>query len=258
MPRIAMLPPRRCSQIRLPVLPSIAWMMPPVLFRKIVPLCASGDGWLRAAFVHRPDPRQLQVLRVVARDLRQRAEVRRVVIAPQHEPVARRRILQHLVGDGREVLDFAGDGHTRRAAAPPRHVPPARPAPPGHPPVRRAPAPCRPPPPAACQPVPAGACRLRHGPVAVHRQHLVARRASIRLQDVGDDVEIDLFAELTWHDRAASTSVIVVMRSRVERVLQPPKNSGPASARHAAKVRRRGSRRSSGRTRLVPRWPAPP
>ena len=35
-----------------------------------------------AAFVHRPDPRQLQILCVVARDLRQRAVVRRELIAP--------------------------------------------------------------------------------------------------------------------------------------------------------------------------------
>ena len=59
------------------------------------PLWASGDGLIGAALVHRPDPLQLQILRVVARDLRQRAVARRVLIAPQHRPVARSRIAQH-------------------------------------------------------------------------------------------------------------------------------------------------------------------
>ena len=64
---------------------------------------------VRAALGHRRDPGQLQLLDVVARDLRQRAEARRVLIAPQHRPVAGRRIAQHLVGDRREGLHFAGD-----------------------------------------------------------------------------------------------------------------------------------------------------
>ena len=73
----AMLPPRRCSQIRSPVLPSSAWTMPPVLFRIDRAVVGERRGLIRAALVHRPDPLQLQLLRVVARDLRQRAVVRR-------------------------------------------------------------------------------------------------------------------------------------------------------------------------------------
>ena len=46
MPRIAGFTPRRCSQIRSPVLPSSAWMVPLLLFRNTTPPRASGDGWL--------------------------------------------------------------------------------------------------------------------------------------------------------------------------------------------------------------------
>jgi hypothetical protein len=86
-------------------------------------------GLIRAALVHRPDPLQLQILRVVSRDLRQRAVARRRLIVPQHRPVALARIAHHLVGDTREVLDLAFHGETSRR----RFLPRPRPAPPPHP-----------------------------------------------------------------------------------------------------------------------------
>ena len=72
-----------------------------------------------AAFVHRPDPFQLQILHVVGGDLVQRAEIRRVVIAADHQPVGRIRIAQHRLGDRDEVLHFAvdRDADWRRGAA---------------------------------------------------------------------------------------------------------------------------------------------
>ena len=69
---------------------------------------------VRAALVHRPDPLQLEVLSVVARDLRERAVARRVLIAPQHRPVTWRRIAQHLVGHGRQVLHLTANRESCR------------------------------------------------------------------------------------------------------------------------------------------------
>ena len=69
----------------------------------------------------RPDPRQPQVLHVVAGDLGERAVAPRLVVAARHQPVARRRIAQHLVGDRHVVLHFTTHGQAarrgRRAAA---------------------------------------------------------------------------------------------------------------------------------------------
>ncbi len=230
MPRIAMLPPRRCSQIRFPVLPSIAWMMPLVLFRIDRAVVGERRRLVGAAFVHRPDPRELEVLRVVPRDLRQRAEVRRVVIAPQHEPVARRRIPQHLVGDAREVPDLARHGETYRrggccaastgGGASPR--PPASPRRRPRPDVRRLP--------------PLRRRRLRRRASATdrhvgrHGEHLSARAcgrwpAGCRRRCRGTPPR-----GADPLDRAASTTCIVLSRSRVDRVLQPPMNAGPESA----------------------------
>src|SRR6185503_10407869 len=62
-----------------------------------------------ATLGHRRDPDQLQILCVVTSDLCQWAVVRREVIAANREPVARRRIFQHLVGDWCEVLHLARD-----------------------------------------------------------------------------------------------------------------------------------------------------
>ena len=74
---------------------------------------------IRAALVHRPHPREPQILDVVACDLSQRAVAPGLVVAAHHQPVAGRRIAQHLVGDGTEVLHLAGDGQATRTAGTP-------------------------------------------------------------------------------------------------------------------------------------------
>ncbi len=61
-------------------------------------------GLVRAAVAHRPDPLELQQLRVVGRDLGERAEARRGVVVAQHEPVVGCGIAQHRVRDRREAL----------------------------------------------------------------------------------------------------------------------------------------------------------
>ena len=61
-------------------------------------------------FLHRPDPRELQILHIETRDLGERAVVPRLVIPPGHEPVAWRGVPEHVVGHRREVLHFSGDG----------------------------------------------------------------------------------------------------------------------------------------------------
>ena len=63
-----------------------------------------------AAFVHRPHPHELQILDVVAGDLRQRAVAPALVVAPRHQPVAGIRIAQHLVGHRYVVLHLAFGG----------------------------------------------------------------------------------------------------------------------------------------------------
>ena len=83
-----------------------------------MPSCTSGMFWLAPPSSHRPDPRELQILDVVARDLVQRAVAPRLIVAARHQPVARRRIAQHLVGDRHEVLDLARDRQAASASAP--------------------------------------------------------------------------------------------------------------------------------------------
>ena len=64
-------------------------------------------GLVGAAFVHRPRPRQAQVLDVGAGDFGERAVAPRLVIAAGHQPVAGRRRAQHLVGDRHVVRHLA-------------------------------------------------------------------------------------------------------------------------------------------------------
>ena len=64
---------------------------------------------VRAAFRHRPHPRQLQIADVGAGDLLQRAVAPAVIVAAEHQPIAGIGFPQHLVGDRDEVLDPAGD-----------------------------------------------------------------------------------------------------------------------------------------------------
>src|SRR5439155_5971596 len=52
------------------------------------------SGLVRAAFVHRPDPLQLQIPDVVTRDLVEGTVIVRVVVVPNHEPVGGIRIAQ--------------------------------------------------------------------------------------------------------------------------------------------------------------------
>ena len=85
-----------------------------------------GSG-LIGAFVHGPDPLQLQILHVLRGDLVQRAVIVGVIIVPDHQPVAGIGIAQHGVGDRRVVLHFAGDRQDL-AAWPEPALPRVRPA----------------------------------------------------------------------------------------------------------------------------------
>ena len=131
---------------------------------------------IRARVVHRPHPLQLQVLHVGGRDLIQRAVAVALIIAPENQPVARRRILEHLRRDRHVVLHFARQRSRRGSAAPPRPPRAAVPAPTTT--GWRGAAP-RPPPPAA-----RGCRRLRAGPgeqrvdrrFDARRQRLLRRR----------------------------------------------------------------------------------
>ena len=75
------------------------------------PVVDERGGLIGAAVAHRPHPGELQLIDVVGRDLRQRAVARRAVVVPQHEPVVRLRIAQHLIGHRHEVRHGAGDRH---------------------------------------------------------------------------------------------------------------------------------------------------
>ena len=156
-------------------------------------------GLVGAAFVHRPDPLQAQILDVVGGDLVERAVVRGVVVAPDHQPVAGIGIAQHRVGDRDVVLHFAGDGD----AGGRRRRPVPRPAGGLLPPAGGAPVP---------------AARRRDGrapgPVAteliatsvVARQRLIAGRRAVRLQDERGDVDVFLLAERARAASAASSA----------------------------------------------------
>ena len=78
---------------------------------------------VRLPFVHAPDPRELQLLHVVARDLRQRTVAPALIVAPHHQPVARILAAQHLVGDRYEVLHLAGDRQAQRTGVAGRSAP---------------------------------------------------------------------------------------------------------------------------------------
>ena len=89
-----------------------------------------GRRLIRARVVHRPDPCELQLVDVVAGDLIERAVAPPVIVAAEDEPVARRRILQHLRRHGDVVLHLAPDGDAAHAQlAPPRPCPLPVPAP---------------------------------------------------------------------------------------------------------------------------------
>ena len=66
-------------------------------------------GHLGGTIGHRPGPGHLQVLHIVLVDLLERAVAVAVIGAPPHQPIAVRRIEQHLVGDGRQVPGRIGD-----------------------------------------------------------------------------------------------------------------------------------------------------
>ena len=59
-----------------------------------------------ASFVHRPHPRELQSPDIGG-DFGQRAVAPRLVVPTDHQPVARRRISQHRIGDWNEVRHFS-------------------------------------------------------------------------------------------------------------------------------------------------------
>jgi hypothetical protein len=65
-------------------------------------------GGLGGARDHRPGPGDLEVLDVALVDLLERAVAVAVKGAPPHQPIGRRRIAQHGVGDGREVAGGIG------------------------------------------------------------------------------------------------------------------------------------------------------
>ena len=72
-------------------------------------------GLVRAAlFADRPDPGELQILDVVARDLVERAVAPALIVAARHQPVAGGRVAQHRVGHRDVVLHFARHGEPAR------------------------------------------------------------------------------------------------------------------------------------------------
>ena len=62
---------------------------------------------VRAAFSHRPHPRELEIRGVLRGDLFQRAVAPPMIVAAEHQPVAGIRLPQHLVGHRDEVLHGA-------------------------------------------------------------------------------------------------------------------------------------------------------
>ena len=70
--------------------------------------------FIRARFIHRPDPLELQVLHIGCRDLRKRTVAPRLIITANHEPVGRIRMPQHLLGDRHVILHQPANGEPAR------------------------------------------------------------------------------------------------------------------------------------------------
>ena len=69
-----------------------------------------------ARIVHRPLPDELEMLNVVAVDLIQRAVTPALVVAAEHQPVTRRRVLEHFESHWNIVLHFTVNGHSSKIA----------------------------------------------------------------------------------------------------------------------------------------------
>ena len=138
-------------------------------------------GGVPSAFVHRPHPLQLEFADVFARNRGKRAVAPGLVVAPHHQPVARFRVAQQLVGDRREVVHLARDGQAARHGCRRRaRVGSPRPA------LGR------------CGYRRRGCFPGRHRAdldVGGRGQRLVPGRRAVRLQQVRDDVEISLVSE---------------------------------------------------------------
>ena len=115
------------SQISSPVFASSACRMLQRVHEIHDPVVHERHRLVRAAFLHRPHPRELQILHVGARDFVERAVAPALIVAAHHQPVAGIRIAQHRVGDRHVVLHLAGDGD---APAQPLRARPPRPPPP--------------------------------------------------------------------------------------------------------------------------------
>ena len=134
-----------------------------------------------AALVHRPHPGQLQLPDVGPIDLREGAVAPRLVVAPDHQPVAVVRVPQHRVGDRPVVGDRPRQGDAARRRRRGRGRPRRR---------RRQHAVLRP-----------GGGRGRRGRDRPDgdggglRQGAAARRRAVRLQQVRHHVEVRLVGE---------------------------------------------------------------
>ena len=150
------------------------------------------------AFVHRPGPCELQLLDVVARDLRERTVTPALIITARHQPVAGIRAAQHLVGDRHVVLHLAGESDPQRAGGC-RAAASGRRA---NAPAALAAASCRGligRPAALCAPVLRGRLSTRRDAADRHGggrgERLRSRLGAVGLQDVRGDSEILVGAE---------------------------------------------------------------
>ena len=75
-----------------------------------------GRRLVGARIVHRPLPDELEMLNVVAVDLIQRAVAPALVVAAEHQPVTRRRVLEHFERHWNIVLHFTVNGHPSKIA----------------------------------------------------------------------------------------------------------------------------------------------
>ena len=150
------------------------------------PVVNDRSGLIRSTVIHGPRPFQTQTLYVAAGDLGERTITPRLVVAPDHQPVARIGMAKHLIGNRHVIFHYSSDVQPLRSGR--RRL------------VHR-------------RPAEGLAQRRRHLPrrdradqrSGRRREGLTAGEGSVGLKNEGDEIDIGFLAKTAatprWHRR---------------------------------------------------------